>query len=156
MRKIIFLLVVLVCSATDFGQQTTEGSLYAVGKAGRELGSCPLKTTSVKTDISGFMSRVRVRQEFQNTFTEAIEAVYIFPLSQNGAVDDMTMTIGERRHSRQDNEAGRSPQGLRDRQGRGQGGAVCSIRSGQISSPNPSLISCPVKRSSSRSATSRR
>jgi Ca-activated chloride channel family protein len=96
MRKFVILLVVLVCSAAAFGQQTTEGSLYAVGKQGKELGTCPLKSTSVKTDISGFMARVRVQQEFQNTFTEAIEAVYVFPLSQNGAVDDMTMTIGDR------------------------------------------------------------
>jgi Ca-activated chloride channel family protein len=59
------------------------------------LGSCPLKTTSVKADISGFVTRVRVRQEFQNSFTEPIEAVYVFPLSQNGAVDEMTMTVGD-------------------------------------------------------------
>jgi Ca-activated chloride channel family protein len=39
---------------------------------------------------------VRVRQEFENSLTEPIEAIYTFPLSQNGAVDDMTMTIGTR------------------------------------------------------------
>jgi Ca-activated chloride channel family protein len=37
-----------------------------------------------------------VRQEFENSYTEAIEAVYTFPLSHNGAVDQMTMTIGDR------------------------------------------------------------
>jgi len=95
MRKFVILLVVLVCSAAAFGQQATEGSLYAVGKQGKELGACPLKSTSVKADISGFMARVRVQQEFQNTFSEPIEAVYVFPLSQNGAVDDMTMTVGD-------------------------------------------------------------
>ena len=98
MCKSVFLLGVLVClAAAAFGQgQSTEGSLYAVGKDGAELGSCPLKTTAVKADISGFISRVRVRQEFENSFTQPIEAVYVFPLSQNGAVDDMTMTVGER------------------------------------------------------------
>ena len=97
MCKSVFLLGVLVCSLAAFGQaQSTEGSLYAVGKDGGELGSCPLKTTAVKADISGFISRVRVRQEFENSFTQPIEAVYVFPLSQNGAVDDMTMTVGER------------------------------------------------------------
>ena len=35
-------------------------------------------------------------QEFENNFTEPIEAVYTFPLSQNSAVDAMTMKIGER------------------------------------------------------------
>ncbi len=96
MRKIIFLLWIVVCSVAAFGQQTTEGSLYASGKTGAELGACPLKSTAVKVDISGFISRVRVRQEFENNFTEPIEAVYVFPLSQNGAVDEMTMTVGDR------------------------------------------------------------
>ena len=97
MRKVLYLLVVLVCSAAAaFGQQASEGSLFAVGKKGNDLGACPLKTTAVKTDVSGFLARVNVRQEFQNSFSEPIEAVYVFPLSQNGAVDRMTMTVGSR------------------------------------------------------------
>jgi len=64
MRKVVILLVVLVCSAVAFGQDITEGSLYGTAKNGRNLGICPLKSTSVKTDISGFLARVRVKQEF--------------------------------------------------------------------------------------------
>ena len=96
MRKVVFLLWIVVCSVAAFGQQTSEGSLYATGKNGTELGSCPLKSTAVRADISGFVTRVSVRQEFENSFAEPIEAVYVFPLSQNGAVDTMTMTVGER------------------------------------------------------------
>jgi Ca-activated chloride channel homolog len=97
MRKSVFLLVVSVClAAAVYGQQTTEGTLYAVGKQGAKIGNCPLKSTAVKADISGFIARVSVRQEFENSFTEPIEAVYVFPLSQNGAVDAMTMTVGDR------------------------------------------------------------
>lgn len=96
MRKVVFLLWIIVCSVAAFGQQTSEGSLYATGKQGTALGACPLKSTAMKADISGFISRVTVRQEFENSFTEPIEAVYVFPLSQNGAVDTMTMTIGTR------------------------------------------------------------
>src|SRR3954451_2134581 len=97
MRKILFLLGVLVCLAAGASAQTaTEGTLFAAGKNGKELGSCPLKSTAVTTEISGFLARVNVRQEFVNDFSEPIEAVYTFPLSQNGAVDNMTMTIGER------------------------------------------------------------
>lgn len=97
MRKSVFLLVVSVCLVAGvFGQQTTEGTLYAVDKQGAEMGACPLKSTAVKADISGFISRVSVRQEFENSFTVPIEAVYVFPLSQNGAVDAMTMTVGDR------------------------------------------------------------
>jgi len=96
MRRFSFLFVIFAFSAIfTFGQTVTQGSLYASGKSG-SLGECPLKNTSVKADISGFLARVTVTQEFENSFTEPIEAVYTFPLSQNSAVDDMTMKIGER------------------------------------------------------------
>ena len=94
MRNALFLLAIALLSIGTFAQDTTQGTLYAVNKKGGELGACPLKNTSVRADISGFLARVNVRQEFENSFTEPIEAVYTFPLSQNGAVDDMTMTIG--------------------------------------------------------------
>src|SRR5215813_14926439 len=96
MSKAAILLAVLVCAVSGFSQEITQGSLFAVTKKGVELGACPLKHTSVKTDISGFLARVRVVQEFENSFDQPIEAVYTFPLSQNGAVDDMTMKIGGR------------------------------------------------------------
>ena len=51
----------------------------------------PLKHTDVKAEISGFISRVVVTQQFENPFKEKIEAVYTFPLPQNAAVDDLTM-----------------------------------------------------------------
>lgn len=96
MRKVLFLLWISVCAFSALGQETTEGSLYARTTKGSDLGACALKNTAVNVDISGFVARVRVVQEFQNPFSEPIEAIYKFPLSQNGAVDEMTMTIGTR------------------------------------------------------------
>jgi Ca-activated chloride channel family protein len=74
----------------------TQGSLQVVDPSGRPKAACPLKHTDVKAEISGFLSRVVVTQEFENPFTEKIEAVYTFPLPQNAAVDDMTMIVGDR------------------------------------------------------------
>src|SRR6266446_2961159 len=74
----------------------TSGSLLAVDSGAKPKGACPLKHTDVKAEISGFLSRVNVTQEFENNFDEKIEAVYTFPLPQNAAVDDMTMTVGDR------------------------------------------------------------
>src|SRR5688572_200328 len=96
MRKALFLLCVLLSAFGVSAQGLNEGALYASSKDGKDLGLCPLKTTAVRTDISGFVVRVRVRQEFENPNADPIHAVYTFPLSQNGAVDDMTMTIGTR------------------------------------------------------------
>lgn len=76
--------------------QETAGSLMVVGPNGKLRAQCPLKHTDVKAEISGFLSRVVVTQNFENPFKEKIEAVYVFPLPQNAAVDDMTMHVGER------------------------------------------------------------
>src|SRR3981189_2432070 len=76
--------------------QATAGSLQILDPSGKPKGNCPLKHTDVKAEISGFLSRVVLTQEFENPFKEKIEAVYTFPLPQNAAVDDMTMIVGDR------------------------------------------------------------
>ncbi|MEO6393942.1 MAG: VIT domain-containing protein, partial [Pyrinomonadaceae bacterium] len=76
-------------------ERITEGILVAAGESGNRLGPCPLAHTTVRAKISGFMSRVSVTQEFQNPFTEKIEAVYMFPLPQDAAVDDMRIQVGD-------------------------------------------------------------
>ncbi len=75
---------------------STGGVLNAIDPRGKPLGTCPLRHTSVSTEISGFVARVTVKQRFHNPFTEKIEAIYTFPLSSNGAVDAMLMKVGER------------------------------------------------------------
>jgi len=97
MRKALFLLGLFVCAVPSLlAQNVTQGSLFASDKKGVQLGSCPLKHTAVTVDVSGLVARVRVVQDFENPFPEPIEAVYTFPLSQNGAVDRMSMLIGTR------------------------------------------------------------
>lgn len=77
-------------------QAQTQGALQVLDDEGKPNGECPLKHTEVKAKVSGFLSRVTVTQDFENNFTEKIEAVYTFPLPQDSAVDDLTMLIGER------------------------------------------------------------
>ncbi len=57
----------------------------------------PLKHTDVKGKVCGYIATVEVVQQFQNPFGEKIEAVYVFPLPQNAAVNEFIMVIGERR-----------------------------------------------------------
>ena len=91
-------LLALYAPETTVAAQTgdTPGSLTVIDSAGKPKSMCPLKHTEVKAEISGFISRVVVTQQFENPFKEKIEAVYTFPLPQNAAVDDMTMIVGER------------------------------------------------------------
>src|SRR6266700_3050752 len=72
------------------------GSLGIIGKDGSLKGDCPLKHTEVRGAISGFLARVTVTQIFENSASNAIEAVYTFPLPQDAAVDDMTIQVGGR------------------------------------------------------------
>ncbi len=92
------LFIVSLLSPTTVSAQTNEtsGSLTVVDPQGKPKAMCPLKHTDVKAEISGFISRVVVTQQFENPFKEKIEAVYTFPLPQNAAVDDMTMIVGDR------------------------------------------------------------
>ncbi|MBI4556360.1 MAG: VWA domain-containing protein [Candidatus Hydrogenedentes bacterium] len=72
------------------------GCLQVVDTDFRPQGSCPLKHTDVQVDISGFVARVTLTQQFGNPFTEPIEAVYTFPMSDRAAVDSMVMQVGDR------------------------------------------------------------
>jgi len=73
-----------------------QGELDVVNKEGQTTGVCPLKHTDVKAEISGFLARVTVTQQFWNPSKEKIEAVYVFPLPNNAAVDDMTLKVNNR------------------------------------------------------------
>jgi Ca-activated chloride channel homolog len=77
-------------------RKVTQGALQTTGRDGQPRAECPLKHTDVKAEVSGQLARVTVTQEFHNPFQEKIEAVYVFPLPQSAAVDDMTMTVGDR------------------------------------------------------------
>ena len=73
------------------------GQLQIIGDGGKLLGACPLKQTDVSADVAGFVGRVTVQQIFHNPTERKIEAVYVFPLPQDAAVDSMVMTVGDRR-----------------------------------------------------------
>jgi Ca-activated chloride channel family protein len=57
----------------------------------------PLKHTDVKASISGYIAMVEVTQQFRNPYNSKIEAVYVFPLPHNAAVNEFLMIVGERR-----------------------------------------------------------
>ena len=57
----------------------------------------PLKHTDVKGQISGYIATVDVTQKFHNPYDEKIEAVYVFPLPQNAAINEFIMVIGKRK-----------------------------------------------------------
>src|SRR5215510_12823998 len=74
----------------------TQGQLRILDSKGKPGDLCPLKHTDVKAEVTGFLARVTLTQEFHNPMGEKIEAVYLFPLPQRSAVDQLTMDVGGR------------------------------------------------------------
>ncbi len=72
------------------------GKLEAYDAGGVLLGACVLEHTDVAAEISGHVARVTLTQRFRNPHADKIEAVYTFPMSHRGAVDRMSMAIGDR------------------------------------------------------------
>ncbi len=56
----------------------------------------PLKKTTVRAELSGFVARVTVQQLFANPGKHRIEAIYKFPLPVNAAVHASSIRIGKR------------------------------------------------------------
>ena len=57
----------------------------------------PLKRTEVRAHVQGRIGSVEVSQQFHNPYSSKIEAVYVFPLPHDAAVNEFIMTIGDRR-----------------------------------------------------------
>lgn len=95
----LLLLISMLCAAVSAADDPSlgGGELRILDSEGQHAGVCPLEHTSVEATITGFVSRVTVEQIFHNPTEQKIEAVYIFPLPSEAAVDDMTMLVGERR-----------------------------------------------------------
>jgi Ca-activated chloride channel family protein len=74
----------------------TQGAIcYTDPDSGEKL-ELPLKHTEVAIQVSGTVADVTVTQTFSNPLQSRLEAVYVFPLPDRAAVDDMSIRIGQR------------------------------------------------------------
>ena len=95
------------------------GGLW-VGDSVEDAVPIPLFHTAVDATIHGFLSTVRVRQEYQNNFEEPIEAHYVFPLPHDSAVRDFEVVVGDRRIRGVIRERGEAEQIYAEARARGQ------------------------------------
>ena len=102
-RTLLTAILFLVAPAViaQEGPHSNTGSLRASDASGKPVGECPLKHTTVKAEVSGFISRVTVTQDFENPFTEKIEAVYVFPLRASGGSQNFDRSLVGSRYSNQ-------------------------------------------------------
>ncbi|HET6930217.1 MAG TPA: marine proteobacterial sortase target protein [Candidatus Acidoferrum sp.] len=73
-----------------------EGSLLYRSPVSGRYESVPLIHTDVTLDVRGLAAAATVTQQFQNSGTDPIEAVYVFPLPHDSAVYDLEIRIGNR------------------------------------------------------------
>jgi len=73
-----------------------EGSLLYRSPISGLYESVPLVHTDVTLDVRGLAAAATVTQQYVNSGTEPIEAVYVFPLPHDAAVYDMEIRIGNR------------------------------------------------------------
>lgn len=71
------------------------GTLVTKGTHGEVL-PVPLVSTDVDINVTGPIARTTVEQSFQNDSDQWVEALYLFPLPEDAAVDRMQLIIGER------------------------------------------------------------
>ncbi len=75
------------------------GTLKVVSLAGDKPAKpleLPLSHTRAHIQVSGFVARATIVQEYSNPFEQPIEAVYSFPLPDQAAVDGMNLKVGDK------------------------------------------------------------
>ncbi|PYV56762.1 MAG: hypothetical protein DMG98_12055 [Acidobacteria bacterium] len=82
--------------ADDRPAQVGEGCLLYRSPISGRYDPVPLIHTDVALDVRGLVASATVTQQYANSSTEPIEAIYIFPLPHDGAVYDMEIRIGNR------------------------------------------------------------
>jgi Ca-activated chloride channel family protein len=82
--------------ADDRPPQCGEGSLLFRSPISGRYESVPLVHTDATLDVRGLVAAATVTQQYVNSSTAPIEAVYIFPLPHDAAVYDMEIRIGNR------------------------------------------------------------
>lgn len=77
------------------GDDITSGALILRTRGGATPTAVQLGT-DMQVTVTGQTARVKVIQAFRNTGNEWVEATYLYPLPEDGAVDSLKMVIGQR------------------------------------------------------------
>src|SRR5579859_1519093 len=100
---LLFLAVTTFLAREAFSRQTEtpapcpgEGALLYRSPISGAYETIPLAHTDVALDVRGLVEAATVTQQYVNSSSEPIEAVYVFPLPHDAAVYDLEIRIGNR------------------------------------------------------------
>jgi len=77
-------------------EETAAGGLIMRAKGGDQVVEAVRLGTDIDMTVSGLTVRGRVTQAFRNDTGRWVEAVYVYPLPQDGAVDTLKMVVGKK------------------------------------------------------------
>jgi Ca-activated chloride channel family protein len=94
------LLLLLALAGTGRAAEATDspasGGLIMRAKGGDQVVEAVRLGTDIDMTVSGLTVRGRVTQAFRNDTGHWVEAVYVYPLPQDGAVDTLKMVVGNK------------------------------------------------------------
>jgi Ca-activated chloride channel homolog len=83
-------------SEAEAARVAVQSDEAGLGALRTDRGNLPLDRIDLRADITGLTSHVQLTQEFINTFDVPLEATYVFPLPDRGAVTGMRMSADGR------------------------------------------------------------
>ncbi len=91
------------CPSSVFGQGALidfrdRAARPLIVNSGQALHSYRVSSLSVDAVLDGQVARVQMSQEFQNTSNRTIEASFVFPVAQDGAIDRLTLMVGDQEY----------------------------------------------------------
>lgn len=97
---VVFLLflsfVQTVTAAEPDYDNANQGTLFYRAAHDAQYRAAPVLNTDVDMRVTGFINRAQLTQTFHNGSDEWVEGIYVFPLPENAAVDDLRIRIGKR------------------------------------------------------------
>jgi len=95
---IIYILVSFLFTNTSTAQDAdkTLSPYFKILSNSNTSEQLPLKANTATVNIAGVIADVQIDQVYENTGSEAIEAIYVFPASTKAAVYAMEMQVGSR------------------------------------------------------------
>ena len=81
--------------ANENNNENSAGELLLKNKQGAVVNTL-LLDTDIDVNVSGLIATIKIKQTFRNDSDDWVNGRYVFPLPEGGAIDGMTMKIGER------------------------------------------------------------
>jgi len=76
--------------------QNSAGELMIENKQGQSV-SAIILNSDIDAEVNGMIATIKMQQRFKNDSDEWVNGRYVFPLPENGAVDGLTLKIGDRK-----------------------------------------------------------